>query len=231
MKKKSTGASSLLGPVPLTVSFEWRTPRRKLSLVVFLSFRRLSPPLSSSPPHFYSKYRGSATRGGGGGGRSFAADRNARLFPPVSRCAARLYPRFTIFMPDSRQSGHEFRGRSSRVRRRVVELWKAAAAAAVAAPCHCLKFSYPLGSDRCFIQLRARTPCLSLQGTGIQINRDPVAIFFPHPIFINFINSVAKNSLKRAGVKRDLRSGDTPIFRVVELELKRARCIDDTFWR
>lgn len=89
------------------------------------------------------------------------------------RGAPRGYiPRFTIFMPDSGQSGQsEFRGRA---RRRVVELWKAAA------PCHCLKFSYPRRVG-CFIQLRARTPCLSFtsgeQGYKL-IGGDAVYNFF-----------------------------------------------------
>lgn len=95
-------ANGCIGPLlysPLLSLLSFRSSGEPLKeprpLVLFLSFRRLSP-----PPHFYSKYRdereeeeeGRGGRESGGGGRSFAADRNARLFPPVSRCAARLYP-------------------------------------------------------------------------------------------------------------------------------------------
>lgn len=178
-------ANGCIGPLlysPLLSLLSFRSSGEPLKeprpLVLFLSFRRLSP-----PPHFYSKYRGSATREKRR--RRDEEDEKVEEEEEVSRPivmhdyslryrgAPRGYiPRFTIFMPDSGQSGQsEFRGRA---RRRVVELWKAAA------PCHCLKFSYPRRVG-CFIQLRARTPCLSFtsgeQGYKL-IGGDAVYNFF-----------------------------------------------------
>lgn len=73
------------------------------ALVVFPFSPPFFLPLLLPPALF--KVRGSATRGGEGG-RSFAADRNARLFPPASRRIGYTSDAiFTIFMPDSRQSG------------------------------------------------------------------------------------------------------------------------------
>lgn len=189
-------ANGCIGPLlysPLLSLLSFRSSGEPLKeprpLVLFLSFRRLSP-----PPHFYSKYRGSATREKRR--RRDEEDEKVEEEEEVSRPivmhdyslryrgAPRGYiPRFTIFMPDSGQSGQsEFRGRA---RRRVVELWKAAA------PCHCLKFSYPRRVG-CFIQLRARTPCLSFtsgeQGYKL-IGGDAVYNFF----FLSFnFDSVAK---------------------------------------
>lgn len=101
-------ANGCIGPLPFSglslLSFRSSGEPLKEArpLVAFLSFRRFLPPLLFSSAFLFKVPRKRDERGGGG--RSFAADRNARLFPPVSRCAARLYPRFTIFMPDSGQS-------------------------------------------------------------------------------------------------------------------------------
>lgn len=183
-------ASSLLGPVPLIVSFEWRTPQGS-STSRGLSF--LSPPfspLSSSPPHFYSKYRGSATR----------EEEEEEVSRPIVmhdyslryRGAPRGYIRDLQFLCQI-----PARASFSRVRRRVVELWEAAVAAA--APCHCLKFSYP-GWIRPMFYSAARTDAvliLHFREQGYKLIGTRFTIFSPSSLSFRF-NS-AKSSLKRRG--------------------------------
>lgn len=136
MKKKRTGASGLF-PSRACPSYRFvrvANPSRKLDLSwPFFPFAAFSP-LFSSSPHFYSKYRGSATR----------EEEEEEVSRPIVmhdyslryRGAPRGYIRDLQFLCQI-----PARASFSRVRRRVVELWEAAVAAA--APCHCLKFSYP----------------------------------------------------------------------------------------
>lgn len=202
MKKKRTGASGLF-PSRACPSYRFvrvANPSRKLDLSwPFFPFAAFSP-LSSSSPHFYSKYRGSATR----------EEEEEEVSRPIVmhdyslryRGAPRGYIRDLQFLCQI-----PARASFSRVRRRVVELWEAAVAAA-AAPCHCLKFSYP-GWIRPMFYSAARTDAvliLHFREQGYKLIGTRFTIFSPSSLSFRF-NS-AKSSLKRRGSRPDLRSFD-----------------------
>lgn len=202
MKKKRTGASGLF-PSRACPSYRFvrvANPSRKLDLSwPFFPFAAFLPPLLFSSAFLFKVPRK----------RDEREEEEEEVSRPIVmhdyslryRGAPRGYIRDLQFLCQI-----PARASFSRVRRRVVELWEAAVAAA--APCHCLKFSYP-GWIRPMFYSAARTNAvliLHFREQGYKLIGTRFTIFSPSSLSFRF-NS-AKSSLKRRGSRPDLRSFD-----------------------